>query len=376
LQLKQPENATAMTFEEAHAKAHQVGFPLVVRPSYVLGGRAMEIASTPEELDRFLADAFAASEEQPVLLDRYLRRAIEVDVDALCDGREVVIAGIMEHIEQAGIHSGDSACSLPPRSLTPDMQAELARQARLMALDLGVVGLMNVQFAVADGVVYVLEVNPRASRTVPFVAKATGFPLAKIAARAMAGASLAELDALTVPQPAMISVKEAVLPFRKFPGVDVMLGPEMKSTGETMGSGVTFAEAYAKAQLGAGVRLPMSGRVVLRVDPGDAELLVGIVTDLQALGFTVAAGDITADALAERGLALERVEPEHRLDGTALVLASGRGAAAFRRAATKARIPCYTTIAGLAAGVLAIGHLRRGPLTPLHLGEVQRPASR
>ena len=317
------------------------------------------------------AEAFAASEEQPVLLDRYLRRAIEVDVDALCDGTEVVIAGIMEHIEQAGVHSGDSACSIPPRSLSAEVQAELARQARLMALDLGVVGLMNVQFAVCDGEVYVLEVNPRASRTVPFVAKATGFPLARVAARLMAGETLADLGISEAPLPSMMSVKEAVLPFRKFPGVDIMLGPEMKSTGETMGSGATFAEAYAKALLGAGVRLPMSGRVVVRVDPDDADLVGPIVHDLKALGFTVAAGDITADALAARGLHLERVDPDHRLDGTAMVLASGRGAAAFRHAAVKCRIPCYTTIAGFEAGVLAIGHLRAGTPAPLHLREVQ-----
>jgi len=371
LQLKQPENATAMTFEEAHTRALTIGFPLVIRPSYVLGGRAMEIASNPEELDRFLADAFAASEEQPVLLDRYLRRAIEVDVDALSDGKDVLIAGIMEHIEQAGVHSGDSACSLPPRSLTAEMQAELGRQARLMALDLGVVGLMNVQFAVCEGVVYILEVNPRASRTVPFVAKATGFQLAKVAARLMAGETLAEMGIHEVPVPAMISVKEAVLPFRKFPGVDVMLGPEMKSTGETMGSGATFAEAYAKAQLGAGVKLPMSGRVILRVDPDEAELIEPIIRDLRTLGFTVAAGDITANALADQGIAIDRVEPVHRLEGTSLVLAAGRGAAALRRAAVKARIPCYTTVAGLAAGLLAIAFLGKGPLKPHNLDEVQ-----
>jgi len=371
LQLKQPENATAMTFEEAHTRALTIGFPLVIRPSYVLGGRAMEIASNPEELDRFLADAFAASEEQPVLLDRYLRRAIEVDVDALSDGKDVLIAGIMEHIEQAGVHSGDSACSLPPRSLTAEMQAELGRQARLMALDLGVVGLMNVQFAVCEGVVYILEVNPRASRTVPFVAKATGFQLAKVAARLMAGETLAEMGIHEVPVPAMISVKEAVLPFRKFPGVDVMLGPEMKSTGETMGSGATFAEAYAKAQLGAGVKLPMSGRVILRVDPDEAELIEPIIHDLRTLGFTVAAGDITANALADQGIAIDRVEPVHRLEGTSLVLAAGRGAAALRRAAVKARIPCYTTVAGLAAGLLAIAFLGKGPLKPHNLDEVQ-----
>ncbi len=371
LGLKQPENATVMTREEAHIKALEVGFPLVVRPSYVLGGRAMEIAWSSEELDRFLGDAFAASEDQPVLLDRYLRNAIEIDVDALADGHHVVIGGVMEHIEQAGVHSGDSACSLPPYSLSAELQAELRRQTTLMAHALGVVGLMNVQFAIADGDVYVLEVNPRASRTVPFVAKATGRPLAKLAARIMAGETLASMGIHEERLPTMVSVKEAVLPFRKFPGIDVVLGPEMKSTGETMGSGETFPEAYAKALLGAGVRLPLSGRAVLRVDPSDAARLVPVAEDLKALGFEVVAGDITAEALQAVGEVVERVEPNHRLEGTTLVLASGTGAMSLRKAAFAARIPTYTTIAGLRAGVLAIARLKEGTLPPRHLIEVQ-----
>ncbi len=371
LGLKQPENATVMTHDEAVVKAREVGYPLVVRPSYVLGGRAMEIAHSEDELERFLGPAFAASESQPVLLDRYLRNAIELDVDALCDGDEVVIGGVMEHIEQAGVHSGDSACSLPPYSLTADLQTELRRQTTVMAKALHVVGLMNVQFAIADGVVYVLEVNPRASRTVPFVAKATGRPLAKIAARVMAGAKLKDLGITSEKLPTMVSVKEAVLPFRKFPGVDIMLGPEMKSTGETMGSGPTFPEAYAKALLGAGVKLPTSGRAVLRVDPGDAAVLLPVASALVAAGFEVVAGDITASALNDLGQSVARVDPGERLDGTTLVLASGRGAAKLRKDAYAARIPTYTTIAGLAAGVLAIELLKQGPLPPRHLREVQ-----
>ncbi len=371
LGLRQPENATAMRRDEAQAKALEVGFPLVVRPSYVLGGRAMEIAYSAEELERYLDDAFAASEEQPVLLDRYLRNAIEIDVDALSDGTDVVIGGVMEHIEQAGIHSGDSACSLPPYSLSPELQAELRRQTVVMARALNVVGLMNVQFAVCDGVVYVLEVNPRASRTVPFVAKATGRQLAKLAARIMAGKTLAELGITGEKLPNMVSVKEAVLPFRKFPGVDVMLGPEMKSTGETMGSGATFPEAYAKALLGAGVRLPLSGRAVLRVDPADAAQLVPVAADLRALGFEVVAGQITAQALSAQGAAVEVVDPHDRLDGTTLVLAAGRGAMSLRKAAYAARITTYTTIAGLNAGVRAIALLKAGALPPRSLAEVQ-----
>jgi len=372
LGLRQPENATAMDVADAKLKAETVGFPLVVRPSYVLGGRAMEIARSHEDLDQFLGPAFAVSNDQPVLLDRYLRNAIEVDVDALADGTDVVLGGVMEHIEHAGVHSGDSACSLPPYSLTPALQAELRTQAVQLARALGVVGLMNVQFAVCDGVVYILEVNPRASRTVPFVAKATGRPLAKIAARIMAGKKLAELGIVSEQLPAMFSVKEAVFPFRKFPGVDVMLGPEMKSTGETMGSGSEFAEAYAKALLGAGVRLPTSGRVVVRVDPDDAPMVVPVADHLKALGFEVVAGDITADALIGLGYPIERVDPQSRLDGAAMVLAAGRGASDLRKASFAARLPMYTTISGLAAGARAIARLKAGPLAPRNLDEVHQ----
>jgi len=371
LGLRQPVNAIASTWEEARARALAVGFPLVVRPSYVLGGRAMEIVRDPAELDRFLGEAFRASEDQPVLLDRYLRGAIEVDVDAVCDGERVVIGGVMEHIEQAGVHSGDSACSLPPRSLSAPIQAELRRQTEALARALGVVGLMNVQFAVQGEVIHVLEVNPRASRTVPFVSKATGRPLAKIAARAMAGTSLAAQGIEGELQPACVSVKEAVFPFRKFPGVDVMLGPEMKSTGESMGTGATFGEAYAKAQIAAGVSLPLSGRIVLRVDPEDAAELLPLARRLAAMGFELAGGDITADALADLGLPLERVTPEDRFDGTAMVLAAGRGAIGFRKAAHEHHITCYTTIAGLEAGATAIETMREGPFAPRRLREVQ-----
>ncbi|MFO0751198.1 MAG: carbamoyl-phosphate synthase large subunit [Myxococcota bacterium] len=370
LGLRQPENATAATPAEARAKAATVGYPLVVRPSYVLGGRAMGIARSAEELDSFLGEAFAVSNDQPVLLDRYLRNAIEVDVDALADGDTVVLGGVMEHIEHAGVHSGDSACSLPPYSLTPAIQAELRDQAAALAKALGVVGLMNVQFAVCEGVVYILEVNPRASRTVPFVAKATGRPLAKIAARVMAGKKLVDLGVTHEVLPAMTSVKEAVFPFRKFPGVDVMLGPEMKSTGETMGSGVEFAEAYAKAQLGAGVRLPLGGRVVVRVDPDDAPQLVPVADHLKALGFDVVAGDITADALVAIGYPIARVDPGHRLQGATLVLAAGRGAMDLRKQSFAARLPTYTTIAGLAAGARAIARMKAGDLAPRRLAEV------
>ncbi|MCB9737151.1 MAG: carbamoyl-phosphate synthase large subunit [Deltaproteobacteria bacterium] len=371
LGLRQPENETALTFEEARLKAVRVGFPLVVRPSFVLGGRAMEIVRSPEELEQFLGAAFAASENQPVLLDRYLRGAVEVDVDAVSDGEHVVIGGVMEHIEQAGVHSGDSACCLPPHNLSAAVQAELRRQTIAMAKALGVCGLMNVQFAVQGEDIYVLEVNPRASRTAPFVSKATGRPLAKVAARAMAGTSLAAQGVTEEVLPRCFSVKEAVFPFRKFPGVDVMLGPEMKSTGEAMGSGATFGEAYAKAQLAASVTLPLEGRLVVRVDPEEAEALLPVARRLQAMGFHIAGGDITADALALLGLPLERVTPEDRLEGTVMVLASGRGAVHFRKAAVAAKITCYTTVAGLDAAATAIETMREGDMPPRSLAEVQ-----
>jgi carbamoyl-phosphate synthase large subunit len=369
LGLRQPENATATSLEEATARAAELGYPLVVRPSYVLGGRAMEIARGPADLEPFLREAFAVAEDQPVLLDRYLRDAIEVDVDALCDGEDVIVAGVMEHVEQAGVHSGDSACVLPPDSLAPDVVAELRRQTVALARALGVVGLMNVQFAVAQGEIFVLEVNPRAARTVPFVAKATGLPLAGLAARVIAGATLRALGVTDTPTPVMTSVKEAVLPFHKFPGADPILGPEMHSTGETMGSGRDFAEAYAKAMLGAGVRLPLTGGVALVFAPEDAALLAPVAAHLRRLGFTLAARADGAAALA--ALAVDVPELADDLAGMTLALASGRDAAGLRRAATAAKIPCYTTIAGLAAGARAIERMREGPLEPRSLREVQ-----
>ena len=262
LGLKQPPNRTARTEAAAIAAAEEIGYPLVVRPSYVLGGRAMEIVHEQRELERYMREAVKVSNDSPVLLDRFLNDAIEVDVDAVCDGKRVVIGGIMEHIEQAGVHSGDSACSLPPYSLSKEVQEELRRQTVAMAKALDVVGLMNVQFAIQDGVVYVLEVNPRASRTVPYVSKATGRPLAKIAARCMAGITLDAQGVDGEIVPPYYSVKEAVFPFIKFPGVDTILGPEMKSTGEVMGVGDTFGEAFVKSQLAAGVQAARQGQGV------------------------------------------------------------------------------------------------------------------
>ncbi|MBL9104435.1 MAG: carbamoyl-phosphate synthase large subunit [Myxococcales bacterium] len=371
LGLRQPANATATSLAEATALARELGFPLVVRPSYVLGGRAMEIARTPEELEPFLREAFSVAEDQPVLLDSYLRDAIEVDVDALADGTDVVVAGVMEHVEQAGVHSGDSACALPPYTLDAATVAELGRQTVDLARALGVVGLMNVQFAVAGGTIYVLEVNPRAARTVPFVAKATGLPLAALAARVIAGATLRELGVTSARPPRMTSVKEAVLPFHKFPGSDPLLGPEMRSTGETMGSGLDFGEAYAKAMLGAGVKLPLSGAVALACSPEDAPLLAPVVEHLRRLEFTVSAAPDAAAALTALGVAVAPLALADGLAGTTLALASGRAATDLRRAAAAAKVPCYTTIAGLAAGARAIERMRGGPLQPRSLREVQ-----
>ena len=372
LNLRQPDSATATSLAEATDRALELGFPLMVRPSYVLGGRAMEVVRSEHELAPFLREAFAAAEDQPVLLDRYLRDAIEVDVDALADGTDVIVAGVMEHVEQAGIHSGDSACALPPHSLAPATIAELERQTVALAKALGVVGLMNVQFAVAGGEIYVLEVNPRAARTVPFVAKATGLPLAGLAARVMAGATLRELGITAARPPRMTSVKEAVLPFNKFPGADPILGPEMRSTGETMGSGVDFAEAYAKAMLGAGVRLPLRGAVAVAFAPEDAALLLPVIKHLQQLEFSVAAAADVAAALQQLGVAVEILKDD--LAGVTLAMASGRGATQLRKAAKAAKVPCYTTIAGLAAGARAIERMRTGPLMPRSLREVQGTA--
>jgi len=389
--LKQPPNRTARDEASALRLADEIGYPLVVRPSYVLGGRAMEIVHAPEDLERYMREAVKVSNDSPVLLDRYLNDAIEVDVDALSDGADVVIGGIMQHIEQAGVHSGDSACSLPPYSLSNAVQEELRRQTVAMARALNVVGLMNVQFAVKeeDGadIVYVLEVNPRASRTVPFVSKATGRPLAKIAARCMAGQSLKSQGIVGEALPPYFSVKEAVFPFNKFPGVDTILGPEMKSTGEVMGVGYSFAEAFEKSQLASGTRLPTSGKVFLSVKHSDKPKIVEVARILHEVGFTLVATRGTAAAIAAAGIAVDTIKKVQEgrpnivdaiKDGEiALVINTveeKRGAVAdssyIRRATLQARLPIYTTMAGARAAALGI---QDGPeLTPYALQSLLR----
>ena len=307
LGLRQPQNATARSEDEALAHAKAIGFPLVVRPSYVLGGRAMEIVYQEEELKRYMREAVKVSNDSPVLLDHFLNSAIEVDIDAVCDGKDVVIGAIMQHIEQAGIHSGDSACSLPAYSLPQSIQDEIREQVKKMALELGVVGLMNVQMAVQGEDIYVLEVNPRASRTVPFVSKCIGQSLAKVAARAMAGKSLQEIGFTKEVIPSYFSVKEAVFPFAKFPGVDTILGPEMKSTGEVMGVGDSFAEAFAKAQLGASEILPTGGCAFISVREDDKPFVAEMARDLIGLGFEVVATAGTAKLIEAAGLPVRRV---------------------------------------------------------------------
>jgi carbamoyl-phosphate synthase large subunit len=307
LGLRQPPNRTARTEEEAVRLAEEIGYPLVVRPSYVLGGRAMEIVYDESELHRYMTEAVQVSNDSPVLLDRFLDDAVEVDVDAIGDGETVLIGGIMQHIEQAGIHSGDSACSLPPYNLSQEVQDEMRVQVRKMARALNVVGLMNTQFAIQGDTVYVLEVNPRASRTVPFVSKATGRPLAMVAARCMAGKTLAEQGVVNEIIPDFYSVKEAVFPFNKFPGVDPLLGPEMKSTGEVMGVGRSFGEAYAKSQLGAGVALPRSGKVFLSVRDTDKDGSIEVARQLLELGFELFATHGTARVLIAAGLPVQVV---------------------------------------------------------------------
>ncbi|MCX7136972.1 MAG: carbamoyl-phosphate synthase large subunit, partial [Proteobacteria bacterium] len=366
LKLKQPPNRTARSAQKALALAAEIGYPLVVRPSYVLGGRAMEIVHEQSDLERYMREAVKVSNDSPVLLDRFLNDAIEVDVDAICDGKAVLIGGIMEHIEQAGVHSGDSACSLPPFSLTPELQDELRKQTVAMAHALKVVGLMNVQFAIQNGVIYVLEVNPRASRTVPFVSKATGLALAKIAARCMIGTSLAAQNSTQEVVPPYYSVKEAVFPFIKFPGADTILGPEMKSTGEVMGVGASFGEAFVKSQLAAGDRLPESGKVFVSVRDADKPAAVAIARDLVALGFQLVATHGTAAALAADGLAvmpLNKVAEgrPHVVDmiknGDIVLIVNTveesrtavRDSYVIRRAALQARITLYTTLAGARA---------------------------
>jgi carbamoyl-phosphate synthase large subunit len=377
LGLKQPPNRTARTEEQALALAHEIGYPLVVRPSYVLGGRAMEIVHGDKDLERYMREAVRVSEKSPVLLDRFLDDAIEVDVDCIADGQQVVIGGIMEHVEQAGIHSGDSACSLPPYTLSASLQDELRRQTIAMAQALKVVGLMNVQFAIQgegdNAVVYVLEVNPRASRTVPFVSKANGQPLAKIAARCMVGRTLAQQQVPGEVVPPYFSVKEAVFPFNKFPGVDPILGPEMRSTGEVMGSGRSFGEAMLKSQLGAGSRLPVKGTVCITVKNGDKARAVAVARDLHALGFQLVATKGTAAAIAEAGLPVKAVNKVKdgrphivdmvkageiqlvftTVDETRTAIADSRH---IRQAALANRVTYYTSMAGCEAAVEGMKH--------------------
>ena len=377
LNLRQPPNRTARTESEALAHAQEIGYPLVVRPSYVLGGRAMEIVHEQTDLERYMREAVKVSNDSPVLLDRFLNDAIEIDVDCLCDGQQVFIGGVMEHIEQAGVHSGDSACSLPPFSLSNEMTTEIKRQTALMARALNVSGLMNVQFAVQKGDVYVLEVNPRASRTVPFVSKATGLQLAKIAARAMAGQTLAAQGITKEVVPHYFSVKEAVFPFVKFPGVDTILGPEMKSTGEVMGVGVTFVEAFVKSQMAASVNLPESGTVFISVKNQDKPKAVEVARGLHGLGFKVVATRGTAAAIKEAGIPVMVVNKvaegrPHIVDmlkngEVSLVINTVEerrnaitDSRAIRTQALAARVTYYTTIAGARAAVEGMQYLREG----------------
>jgi carbamoyl-phosphate synthase large subunit len=378
LGLKQPDNGTATSLAEAERVAARIGYPVVIRPSYVLGGRAMEIVHDPSGLARYMTHAVRASGRNPVLIDRYLQDAIEVDVDALSDGRQVFVAGIMEHIEEAGIHSGDSACSLPPYSLPPETVEEIRRQTVALARALDVVGLMNVQYAVKDGDVYVLEVNPRASRTVPFVAKATGLPIAKIAARLMVGERLDSFALGRRSRRNHVAVKEAVFPFNRFPGVDLILGPEMKSTGEVMGIDADFGRAFAKSQLGSGTLLPLAGRVFVSVRDRDKPALVEPCRKLAEMGFALVATRGTAGLLRDAGIEVEVANKvlegrphivDRMLSGEVqLIFNTTEGTQAIedsfslRRTALTLSIPYYTTVAGARAAVQAIAALKSGGL--------------
>jgi carbamoyl-phosphate synthase large subunit len=377
LDLVQPENGIAHSAEEARAIVQRIGLPVVIRPSYVLGGRAMEVVHQMADLERYMRDAVVVSGKNPVLIDRFLNNAVEVDVDALCDGSDVYIGGIMEHIEEAGIHSGDSACSLPPQHLSDEILHALKQQTRDLAFALKVVGLMNIQFAIRENKIYLLEVNPRGSRTVPFVAKTTGVPLAKIASRVMVGEKLASFN-LTERNLPHVAVKEAVFPFARFPGVDVFLGPEMKSTGEVMGIDTDFGRAFAKSQLGAGTDLPMSGTVFISVKDEDKPAFIEICQSLVEDGFKILATGGTTAALQAAGVPATSINKvmqgrPHAVDAMLsgdiqLVFNTAKGAGAIkdsfslRHTALTNKVPYYTTVSGSRAAAEAIRALRAGQL--------------
>jgi len=385
LKLKQPENGTARSFEAAEVVAKRIGYPVVVRPSYVLGGRAMEIVYDTDQLRNYMKYAVEVSPEHPILVDKFLEDAVEVDVDALADGKDVVIGGIMQHIEEAGIHSGDSACALPPYSLSEEIVDEIRRQTIALAIELDVRGLMNIQYAVKDNIVYLIEVNPRASRTSPFVSKATGRPLAKIAARIMAGKSLAEQGIVEEIVPKHVSVKESVFPFVKFPGVDTLLGPEMKSTGEVMGIDYDFGKAFAKAQLGAGVKLPTAGKVFVSVKDTDKKHILDSVRKIVAAGFSVVATGGTASFLNEHGVRVEKINKvkegrPHCVDAIksqeiAMVFNTTFGAQSIidsfsiRRTALVNNVAYFTTVAGIRAAVDGILAMQRESLDSVPIQE-------
>jgi carbamoyl-phosphate synthase large subunit len=388
LGLKQTPNGSATHYEEARRIAERIGYPVVVRPSFVLGGRAMEIVYDESSLARYITEAVEASPEHPVLIDKFLEDASEVDVDAVCDGERTIVGGVMEHIEEAGVHSGDSACAIPPYSLSEATVAELKRQTYALAEALRVRGLMNIQFAVKDGEVYVLEVNPRASRTVPFVSKATGLNLARVAARVMMGKSLLEQGVTAEPVPTFVSVKEAVFPFAKFPGVDIVLGPEMRSTGEVMGIDRDFAAAFAKSQAAAYSKLPASGTVFVSVAPRDRAAVAPIASKLAAMGYTLMCTGGTAAALEAQGVSVSTVRKihegrpnllDHLANGAIALIVntpSGKGARTdegrIRASAVSHGVPCITTIAGARAAVAALERLRQGRLDVYALQDLLR----
>jgi carbamoyl-phosphate synthase large subunit len=388
LDLKQPESDTAMSVEEAMSAAKKIGYPVMVRPSYVLGGRAMEIVYDEDSIRNYMERAVKASPDHPILVDKYLNDAIEVDVDAVSDGTDVVVGGVMEHIEEAGIHSGDSACSLPPYSLSDEIIEEIKRQTKALAKELGVIGLMNVQFAVKKNEIYILEVNPRASRTIPFVSKATGVPLAKIAAKVMTGRTLKELGVTEGKKINHVAVKEAVFPFDKFPGVDTILGPEMKSTGEVMGIDEDFGRAFAKAQTSVNNSLPLSGKIVISIRDQDKPGICSIVEGLFGLGFSVIATKGTAAFLSEKGLDVEVINKvgegrPHIVDliknkeivfviNTVSGAQAQRDSFSIRRSALQYGVPYTTTVAGARAVVSAIESLKKKKVTIKSIQEYHR----